>query len=257
MKNRVLSDWVVVSLRPVSQHSAIRAAASRLGARLFAMSPIRLSSLKSDNLSAALAAPIRIFTSPAAARFADAQSPGCLPGNHAITLAVGSGTAHALNQLGVQSVKYPVKALGADGLLKLAELQSIQGKRIGLITAPAGRAMLEQQIELRGGEITAAYVYQREAISIRPARWQQWRNLPSTSAILVSSLRSFDGFWHNMDQADQNLCRSRWLVASSARIEEFLRAQGFRHVIRAQSALSADMLAAVECLSKQDQRESA
>ena len=71
-----LAQWYVISLRPQNLHAGVRKAASALGARCFAMSPLRLRQLDAGkDLAQALACPRILATSPAAVRMAHAQHP--------------------------------------------------------------------------------------------------------------------------------------------------------------------------------------
>jgi uroporphyrinogen-III synthase len=135
-----LQHWTVLSLRPRGQHAGLRAAATRSGARLLALSPIAIDtpddSDARQSLAAALAADIVLFTSPNAVRAAAALAPlQARRGQH--WLAVGAGTRRALARCGVDALA-PAR-MDSEGLLGMPQLVEAQGKRIGLVTAPGAR----------------------------------------------------------------------------------------------------------------------
>ena len=80
------------SLRPAGEHAVLRKVAQDAGFRLRALSLQRLlGRVAAAALGAALAAPIRIYTSPAAVRFARTGTARTTEAG--LDLAVGSGTA--------------------------------------------------------------------------------------------------------------------------------------------------------------------
>ena len=78
------------SLRPAGEHAALRRVAQGAGFRLRVLSLQRLvANPDGAGLAAALAAPVRLYTSPAAVRFAASQAEGRLR-REGLDLAVGS-----------------------------------------------------------------------------------------------------------------------------------------------------------------------
>jgi uroporphyrinogen-III synthase len=71
-----LAGWYVISLRPSGQHAGLRRAAAARGAKLLALSPLRIEARDDaagiEALRAALAAEAVVFTSPNAVRAAQA-----------------------------------------------------------------------------------------------------------------------------------------------------------------------------------------
>ncbi len=71
--------WILISLRPSGEHAPLRRAVARHGGRVLALSPWRLQTNDAaqarDALRQALAAPIAVFTSPAAVQAAHRLAP--------------------------------------------------------------------------------------------------------------------------------------------------------------------------------------
>lgn len=240
-----LAAWYVISLRPQNLHAGVRSAAAALGARTFALSTLRLRALPATrSLPQALACARIIASSPAAVRHADAQS-ALVQARDRQWFAIGRGTANALRRRGVPDACVPGAGADSEALLALPVLQDIAGQRIGLITAPGGRGLLEQSLRARGAEPVVAQVYRREACPPSAARLRALSRLPATSALLVSSGEALDGLWPHLDARQQAGLRERVAVASSERLAERLRQRGCLQVLIAADARPASLLAAL------------
>lgn len=240
-----LAGWYVISLRPLGQHDGVRRAAARAGARTFAVSTLTLQALDAGaSLRLALAGSRVVVTSPAAARFAAAQQP--LPRRRGQRwLAVGQGTARALQRAGVNGVETPTLSEDSPALLALPALRTIAGDTIGLITAPGGRGLLAASLRARGARVTVAEVYRRQPRALPPARLAALAALPKTSALLVSSGEAFTTLWTGLPEAARNRLRRRPAVASSPRLVGLLREHGFARVMCAGGARPALMVQAL------------
>ena len=235
-----LSGWTVVSLRPLGQHDAVRRAARKLGARVIAASVSRLSPLPLGNtLDAVLACPIRIASSPNAVRFAARQAP--LPG---AWLAIGNDTAACLLQAGASRVQVP-EPQTAEGLLQLDGLQSIRGRHIGLLTAPDGRGLLEQALPARGARLQIAHSYRRQPAALTSAVLARILAAGPNTAVLVTSQAAFRQFQSQFDADALAVLKSRPCVASSARLLEYLQAEGYRQVLASRGTRPEDTLQAL------------
>ena len=236
----------VVSLRPRGQHAALRRAAARHGARVLALSPLRIE-MRNDAatraaLRSALEAPIVVFTSPNAVRAARALQR--LRARRGQTwLAVGEGTAAALRRAGIARPVAPAR-MDSAGLLELPDLQTVGGARIGLVTAPGGRNRIEPALRARGARVLRAEVYARIAVPLRrdavdrlcALRTPPWLALSSGEALglLLAALPA---------DALRRLRRAR-VVAASPRLAGLARRHGFDEVVIAASAQPRDLLAA-------------
>ena len=235
-----LTGWTVLSLRPQNQHAPVRRAASAWQAQTLAMSAFRLKPGKDDGaLAKALACGIRIASSPAAVNHASQVA--VLNGDW---LAIGQGTARQLLRAGARSVQTP-EPQTADGLLELQALQRIRGKRIGLLTAPDGRGLLEAALETRGAELMVAHVYVREPVALTQRQLMKIDALTSEAALLVTSQQAFGHFWRQLSPVRQDKIKSLICVASSVRLLEYLKALGLTRVICSDSTLPQRQLSAL------------
>jgi uroporphyrinogen-III synthase len=240
-----LQGWYVISLRPLGQHASLRRHAARLGARTFAISTLRLQALPPDTaLAQALRCPRVLFTSPAAVRFAQAAQPLRARAGQA-WFAPGAGTAAALRRAGIETVQHPAREAGAEALLAMPQLQSIQGESVGVVTAPDGRDLLLDTLRERGARLALAMVYRREPMTPAAARLRALARLPARSALLLSSEEALQSLWRGLDEAARKALLRRTCVASSARLASRARALGFGAPLRARDARPESLLAAL------------
>lgn len=239
-----LVGWYVISLRPSGSHAPVRRAASARGAGVVSVSTLALRPLPAlPALVAALACPLVVVTSPAAVQYAQRQMPlAAAPGQR--WLALGAGTAAALERAGVPGAIFPTGGTDSEALLALPELNPPPAK-VGLVTAPGGRGLIAEALAQRGAAIHRANVYQRVAMHPRAGRLRRLRKLPPQTALLVSSSEAFEGLWKPLDAAGRDTLRTRPAVVSSPRLAAQLAAQGFQAIVLAPGAAPDTMLDAL------------
>jgi uroporphyrinogen-III synthase len=243
-----LHGWTVLSLRPRGQHGGLRAAASRQGAHVLALSPFAIAPLadpaRQRALKQALAANLVVWTSPNAVRAAAAlQSLKTHRGQ--VWLAVGSGTRSALRRAGIDA-QAPSR-MDSEGLLAMPELREIRARTVGLVTAPGGRGMLAPTLARRGAQVLRADVYARRAIGFTQrslAALDAALASPRRVLLAVSSQEAFDRLLAerpaNRDAAFANIA----VVAASQRLADVARDAGFRRIVIAGSAAPSALLRA-------------
>lgn len=233
------------SLRPAGEHAALRRVAQGAGFALRAL-PLQRLVMRHDaaRLALALAAPVRVYTSPAAVRFAAAQ---CGSGviRDGIDIGVGSGTAAALRRAGVLEPRTPSR-MDSEGVLALPELQAIDGAVLGLITAPGGRGVLAPALAERGATLRVAEVYAREPMR-GGARRRAAFIADDTAVLLASSAEAFARLVAALPApgtATGRRVRARPVAVSSARLAEQAGQAGFEHVVVAAGPTPAALVAA-------------
>ena len=233
------------SLRPAGEHAALRRAAQGAGFRLRVLPLQRLVAHPDGaRLDAALAAPIRLYTSPAAVRFASSQAVGglCRPG---LDLAVGGGTAAALRRVGVAGARSPAR-MDSEGVLAMAELQAPAGQAVGVITAPGGRGLLVPALRERGAEVRVAEVYRR--VNFRGGARRLAAFADDAGAVLVASSAEAFGLlearFPDATSARGRALRARPGVVSSPRLEALAARAGFLRVLVAEGPTPAALVAA-------------
>jgi uroporphyrinogen-III synthase len=193
-------------------------------------------------LRAALACDVVIFTSPAAVRFARALAP---LRSRATVLAPGAGTRRALQRAGLGDVQAPVRE-DSEGILALSVLQHVRGRRVGIVGAAGGRGLLARELAARGARVSHAHVYQR-----LPARLDRrhatalLRKPPRPLHVLLSSAEALANVLAALPDGARRALLEGTAVASSERLAQAARENGFARELRASSARADDMLAAV------------
>lgn len=233
----------MISLRPQGQHAALRRAAARHGARVLALSPLRIAgrddAATRARLRAALAAPVVVFTSPNAVRAARALQPLRARRGQA-WLAVGDGTAATLRRAGIAAPLAPAR-MDSAGLLALPRLQAVDGVRVGLVTAPGGRDRIAPALQARGADVLRADVYERIAVAPRADAIERLRALPAPW-LLLSSGEALEQLLAALPaEAALRLRRAR-VVAASAHLADLARRHGFTVAATAASARPRDLL---------------
>lgn len=247
-----LAGWYVISLRPLGQHAGLRRAAAVHGAKLLALSPLRIEA-RADAatvaaLRAALAADVVVFTSPNAVRAATGlQALRARRGQ--AWLAVGAGTAAVLRRAGIAHVDAPAR-MDSEGLLALPALQDVRGRTIGLVTAPGGRDRLAPALRARGAAVQRADVYVRIAIAPSPGALARLRTL---DAPLLLALSSGEALAHLLAAVPDDIratLQAARILAASERLAGLARAQGFDDVTVAASARPRDLLLAALAVAR-------
>jgi uroporphyrinogen-III synthase len=243
---RPLHGWTVLSLRPSGQHGSLRAAASRHGARLLALSPFAIEPLTDpahrQALEQALAADVLIWTSPNAVRAAAAlQSLAARRGQPC--LAVGSGTRRALKRAGM-TARAPSR-MDSEGLLAMPELQGVRGRSIGLVTAPGGRGLLASSLAARGAIIVRADVYARRTVPIDARSLAGLDRALASPRYLLLALSSDEALQCLLTAASHHAVLSGIaVVAASERLADVARHAGFRRIAIACNATPSALLQA-------------
>jgi len=241
----VLAGCYVISLRPSGQHASMRRAAGRYGAHVLALSPWRLRMHVDAAARAQLAAAVDcervLFTSPAAVQAAAALQPlRARDGQQ--WCAVGSATARALQRAGVEHVVVPPR-MDSEGVLSLAALADPVG-RVGLVTAPGGRDLVQAQLEARGTQVVRAEVYAREPIALSPRAVARLALLDAPRWLALSSGAALECALPQLPAAARARLLDSRVVASSDRLARLAHAHGFADVALAAGPRPRDLLAA-------------
>lgn len=196
-----------------------------------------------DAVHAARADDIWIFTSPSAVRFAFALRDDLRPLRRTAVFAVGRATASALARRGIAALA-PNASQDAPGLLAMAALASVEGHAVSLFTAPGGRDLITRELERRGAAVRPVHVYQRAAPRLTRRHFEAVARSPSPRVMLLSSGEALRHLMHALPDDILAALRHETLVVSSTRLAARARHSGFRTIVIARSALTADLLAA-------------
>ncbi len=195
-----------------------------------------------ETLKIALTSDVVIFTSPAAVSHAQQLAP---LRSRARMLAPGPGTLHALRRAGCTDVTAPPRE-DSEGLLALAVLQNVRGKRIGIIGAPGGRGLLARALSRRGAHVMHAHVYRRLPARLDRRHTEALRNDGRKPLyVLLSSAEALGHLLAGLPCDARRTLLAGCAVVSSERLAAIVRKARFSRVVRSESARPADMLAAI------------
>lgn len=195
----------------------------------------------------ALAADIVIATSPAAVR-AVATLVALRLRRGQRFCAVGSATAFALQREGIARILSPER-MDSEGLLALPALQSLQGRTIGLLTAPGGRDLIASALRQRGAQVDRADVYARERIPLSAASLARLRAFDGPLLLPVSSGEALQCIFETVPPDIAARLRGARVIAASARLATLARTQGCSDVRIAAGPRPRQLLAAADARS--------
>jgi uroporphyrinogen-III synthase len=187
-----------------------------------------------------------IFTSTNAVRF----GAPLLESKRDLTLAaVGPATARALNQAGYRVALQPPQKFDSESLLAHPRLQHLTGRRILIIKGRDGRALLEQELTLRGALVVTADVYQRSPASPSRTVLEALLRRFSAGAVQVITATSVEIAVNLLELATPELRdefeRVHWLVPGE-RVAAGIRERGLSApLLQAESAEDHDLVAAL------------
>lgn len=193
-------------------------------------------------LTAARAADVAIFVSPAAVKFAFAACPKLRFARATRVCAVGAATARALVRRGIRDIAWPRERQDSEGLLALAPMQSLRGRRVVLIGAPGGRELLAQTLRDRRARLTRIDVYRREAPRYSARQIAALERAPAPLLLLVSSAEALANLHAAIPLHAFARLAAGDVVVSSERLAALARASLFVNVHVAKGPAPADLL---------------
>ena len=240
-----LEGATVLVTRPAGTAGAVLRLARTLGASAIAVPglSLRAAGLGRPSRKSATRFDAWIFASPAAVRFGAHLLPPERARRNLAAFAVGDGTARALARHGIRATT-PRDRSDSEGVLALAELKSIRGRRIALVGAPGGRDLIAPTLRRRGAHVEAIHVYRREPPRLTRRHFDAIEAAADPLLTLVSSGEALGHLVALLPAALLERLRAQPLVVSSARLVGLAREHGFAEIVQARSAAPRDLLAA-------------
>lgn len=153
------------------------------------------------------------------------------PDEHMIIAAVGHATARVLRDLGAVNVIHPSGVADSESLLRLSELQNIQGKRIGIFRGVGGRNLLRDVLIRRGARVDVIECYRRvkpildmDALATALTRAQ-------VAAITITSAEGLANLYSMLDPESAPVAKRVPHFVPHARIAEAALARGIERAI--------------------------
>jgi uroporphyrinogen-III synthase len=159
--------------------------------------------------------------------------------------AVGQATAAALRHYGYSIDLIPVDRFDSEGLLMLAPLQKMTGKRVLIVRGEGGRTHLGESLEARGAEVGYAEVYRRVRPQIDPApllaQWQEQIDL-----VTVTSVEVLHNLIAILGDRGWPMLRHTPLLVISERVRLEASKEGFETILLAGGADDDAIMSAIQ-----------
>lgn len=162
--------------------------------------------------------------------------------------AIGQKTAQVLAVAGI-TAQTAVQGFDSEALLAEPGLVQVRTKNVLIMRGAGGRDTLAQILTERGAHVEYAELYQRRCPVYSTAEILHSLYQPSLTSILITSGEALANFVKVAGSQRQFSLDSRLgltLIVPSKRIADQARKIGFRHIIVAQGADDAAMVAALD-----------
>lgn len=230
--------WYAIVLRRRGAARVLVTKLEKKGAEVVAVPGFRIQARDDDEtrgaLVGALSAPNVIFTSPnsvrAASRLLKLRKK---PGQR--LFAIGPSTAACLGRRGIRDVVEPGGRANSENLLE-ALFETGKPKSVGLITAPAGRGLIEAALKGREVPVHRANVYQRvlpkprgedlAALDLALPKSRARAHESRPVLVIVSSAAAWRGLRDSLPGAYAKRFMLVPVIASSGRIADALTRDG-------------------------------
>lgn len=229
-----LSGLNIVVTHPREQTKTLAQEIARLGGNCIQLPLLEIAALPDDTHLRSVIARLHefdlaIFISPNAVRYGmqSILKAGGLPTSLRIAT-IGSSSAKALLEYGVNHVITPKDQFDSESLLAAAELQNVSHKRIVIFRGESGRELLADTLKSRGAIVEYAACYQRikiaQDISILLAA--------NPDVLTISSSEALHHLQDSLDSSNKERIMTMPLFVSHQRIATAAQQFGWRNIIQ-------------------------
>lgn len=188
---------------------------------------------------------VAIFVSPNAVARAMEQihaRRGALPPRMTIAC-VGGASAGALAEFGIVDVLTPART-DSEGLLALAPLQQVAGKRIVIFRGEGGRELLAETLAARGARVEYAACYRRLRPRADAAALTRAFSRGEIDVVTVTSAEALRNLREMLGDADARALKQLPIVVVSERLRQIARELGITGPVQVASTASDESIAA-------------
>lgn len=147
-------------------------------------------------------------------------------------VAVGNGTAQAMQAHGLVVSLQPAISNGSEGLLKLPEMQNLAGQKVVIIRGQGGREHLAETLQTRGATIRYIEVYSRQLPTVTV---DQKAAALTVDILLATSVQSVTHLLQIFADNKPQIT-AKPLVVLSERIKQYAFSQGFSDIVVTENA---------------------
>lgn len=166
---------------------------------------------------------------------------------HIIWLTVGPASGKLLADYGIDA-RFPQQGANSEGLLRMPELQQVQGLRILIMKGMGGRQLLAQMLAAAGARIDEMELYHRDKPAYSNNELKALLNRKRPDVVLATSVNILDNLEAIISPLLASM-KSLPLIVASDRIAEHARLLGFNKIIIADDASDQAILKAINNLS--------
>lgn len=156
--------------------------------------------------------------------------------------AVGQATAKVLEQALV-TVQCPEQR-DSEGLLSLLDKQALAGQRCLICSGEGGRTLLAESLQKHGAQVTKLPLYQRIPVTYESDKVISQLKEKQIDGIVVTSVEVLENLI-TIFEAWVAILKPLPLVVPSERVKTRATYLGFKHVVLAQGADTASLMAAI------------
>ncbi|HRQ04724.1 MAG TPA: uroporphyrinogen-III synthase [Nitrosomonas halophila] len=236
--NRRLTGIGVLITRPAHQAGTLAARVKELGGLPWLFPVLEISDVENKQPLLDLIARLgkfdwAIFVSPNAVEkvlpliLAQHSWPG-----HLNAATVGMGSARLLKQYGISNITVPDDGTDSEALLRMPQLQQMQGQRVVIFRGNDGRKLLGDTLRQRGAEVEYAACYRRTKPDTDPGQLLKCWHANKIHAVIVTSSEGLDNLIDIIGETGQQLLRSTVLFTAHDRIVQKAQALGIIKVYR-------------------------
>ena len=150
---------------------------------------------------------------------------------HVVAFAPGPGTAAALDNADVTSVRTPDSGADSEALLALPELSDVAGKRIVIFRGSGGRELLGTSLRSRGAKVDYVECYRRVKPKSGAAGLAEAWNEGRVDAITITSSEGLENLWDMLDEPTRAKFARTATFVPHQRIAEKARALSLANVV--------------------------
>ncbi|NOQ64015.1 MAG: uroporphyrinogen-III synthase [Methyloprofundus sp.] len=163
-----------------------------------------------------------------------------------VCVAVGKATLNALSEQGVHKVLSPAAGFNSEAVLKIAELQQLQGQSCLIVRGKGGRELLAETLRARGAQVDYLEVYQRTIPKQETVQIAEDLLNESLAAIVIYSGDALNNLLIMLAKQElQQKMLAVPLIVISQRVQKIAQKMGFKKIIVAEQASDKAMINAI------------
>jgi len=234
-----LKDISVLVTRPQAQALPLTQLIEQAGGKSVVFPLIEIQPIPSSKWSSSdwRKVDILIFISRNAVTYFKQGYPAKLP-KRQMLVAVGQGTAEAMQEQGYSVDVCPAEGGGTEDLLNCLDLNNLAHKKVAIVRGRGGRELLAESLRANGAEVRYIEVYKRQMPHPSSSQLAEAR---AVDIVLATSIQSVSHLIMLFAEELETFI-AKPLVVISERIRQYALSQGFQQVSVSAQASDAAIL---------------